>query len=110
MAGRVVKVVVGVLLVAGGIALGAVPLAPGFPLIILGVATILSQSEPGRRVIKRGRLWARERFGSERVREVERKLPSEVIGEQDTHQMRIDLDEYERRREAMRRKRRGSKG
>ena len=106
MVWRVVKVVLGLLLVVAGVVLGALPVLPGWPLVALGIALVLSQSEPGRRVLTRMRLWARGRFGSDRVREVERRLPREVIGDQDTTQMRLDLVEHERRRRERRRGRR----
>ena len=50
--------------------------------------------------------WARDRFGSERVREVERRMPRDVVS-QDTQEMRLDLEEYERRRKQEQRRRRG---
>lgn len=91
------RFVIGLLLLAGGIALAFLP-GPGFPLVFLGLAFVLSASEPGRRMLKRVRLWARERFGSERVREMEDRLPRDVIGHEDTTQMRMDLVEYEKRK------------
>jgi hypothetical protein len=47
------------------------------------------------------RLWARDRFGSERVREVERRMPRDVVS-QDTQEMRLNLEEYEKRRKRRR--------
>lgn len=97
MLARVLKVVLGVLLTVAGIAMLVLP-GPGLLAIALGVALVLSQSEPGRRVMSRIRLWARDRFGSDRVRDVEGRLPREIIGDQNTRQMRIDLEEFEKRR------------
>lgn len=101
---RILKVVLGLALVVAGALLGLVPGAPGFPLVLLGAALVLAQSEPGRRTLARIRLWARGRFGSEPVRRVERRFPKDVLGPHSTTEMRIDLEEYERRR---RRRRRG---
>ena len=108
MLGRITKVVIGLVLVVAGIAMGAVPVLPGWPAVALGAALVLSQSEPGRRVMSRIRLWARGRFGSDRVRALEQRLPREVLGDQDTTQMRLDLVEHERRRQAQ--ARRGRRG
>jgi len=44
---------VGAVLVAGGIVLGPVPIVPGFPLVILGLALIGLGSERARRLINR---------------------------------------------------------
>lgn len=96
MLNRMLKVLVGIVLAVAGAFLGLVPGAPGFPLVFLGVGLVLAQSEPGRRVIKRVRLRARDRFGSDRVRRMEARFPQEVVGPQDTEQLRIDLAEYER--------------
>lgn len=104
MVGRVLRVVLGIVLVVGGVALGAVPVLPGFPLVALGIALVLAQSEPGRRTLKRLRLWARERFDGDRVREVEGRLPRDVIGHEDTTQMRLDLTAYEERKRRARRR------
>jgi hypothetical protein len=108
--GRVAKVVLGLLLVVGGALFGALPVLPGWPLVLLGIALVLSQSEPGRRTLTRLRLWARHRFEPDRVRDVERRLPREVIGDQNTTQMRLDLVEHERRRQERRRRRREGDG
>ncbi len=105
MLASVVRTVVGLLLVSVGVLAGALPLLPGWPLVVLGTALVLAQSAPGRRVMARIRLWARERFGSHRVREVERRLPRDVLGPHDTTRMRLDLEEHARRRS--RRRRRG---
>lgn len=97
MIGRVLRVVVGVAIAAAGAAMLVLP-GPGVVVLALGVGLVLAQFEPGRRVISRIRLWARDRFGSEPVRDVERRLPKDVVGEQNTQEMRLDLEEYERRR------------
>ena len=112
MLSRVIKVVVGLRLGVVGAAFGALPVLPGWPLVFLGVGLVLAQSELGRHALRRIRLWARSRFGSERVREVERRLPREVLGDHDTQQMRLDVVEWERRRreqrtQGRRRERRG---
>lgn len=97
MLARILKVVLGVLLTIAGIAMLVLP-GPGLLVMALGVGLVLSQSEPGRRVMSRVRLWARDRFGSDRVRGVEGRLPREIIGDENTRQMRINLEEYEKRR------------
>ena len=104
MVQRVLKAVLGVAIAAAGVAMLVLP-GPGLLVIALGVGLVLSQSEPGTRVMSRIRLWARERFGSQRVRDVERRLPKDVVGDQNTHQMKLDLAEYERRRKRERRRR-----
>lgn len=102
MIARAIRVVLGIVVAAAGVAMLFLP-GPGLVTTALGVGLVLAQFEPGRRAISRTRLWARRRFGSQPVREVERRLPRDVIGHQDTQEMRLDLKEYERRR----RKRRG---
>lgn len=97
MLARILKVVLGVLLTIAGIAMLVLP-GPGLLAIAFGIGLILSQSEPGRRVMARIRLWARDRFGSDKVRGVEGRLPREIIGDENTRQMRINLEEYEKRR------------
>ena len=97
MFARAVRVLLGVAAAAAGAAMLVLP-GPGLLVLALGIGLVLAQFEPGRRVISRIRLWARDRFGSEPVRDVERRLPKDVVGHQDTQQMRLDLEEYERRR------------
>lgn len=97
MIARAIRVVLGLALTAAGIAMLFLP-GPGLVVTALGVGLVLAQFEPGRRVISRIRLWARDRFGSEPVRDVERRLPKDVVGHLDTQEMRLDLEEYERRR------------
>lgn len=104
MIARAIRVVVGVVVTAAGIAMLFLP-GPGLVVTALGVGLVLAQFEPGRRVISRIRLWARGRYGSQPVRDVERRLPRDVIGHQDTHEMRLDLEEYERRRKKRKRDR-----
>jgi hypothetical protein len=74
---RVVKIVLGVLLVAAGIAMLVLP-GPGLLFIAGGVALILSQWQRGRRSLARVRVRMRDRYGSPRVRQVESRIPNEV--------------------------------
>lgn len=104
MIGRAIRVVLGVAVTVAGIAMLFLP-GPGLVVTALGVGLVLAQFAPGRRAISRIRLWARGRFGSQPVRDVERRLPKDVIGHQDTKEMRFDLEEYERRRKQRRGKR-----
>lgn len=106
MLARIIRVVLGVAIAAAGAAMLVLP-GPGLVTLALGVGLVLAQFEPGRRVISRIRLWARGRFGSQPVRDVERRLPRDVVGNQNTQEMRLDLEEYERRR---RRRREGDDG
>lgn len=99
---RTLKVLLGLAVTAVGIALLVLP-GPGLLVTALGIGLVLAQSSPGRRVISRIRLWARSRFGSQPVRDVERRLPRDVIGDQNTHEMRLDLEEYARRRRRQKR-------
>lgn len=102
---RVLKVLLGLVISAAGVAMLFLP-GPGLLVLALGIGLVLAQSEPGTRVMSRIRLWARGKFGSQRVRDVEARLPKEVVGDQNTTQMRLDLEEYERRRKRERRRRR----
>lgn len=102
MIARAIRVVIGLAIAAAGVAMLFLP-GPGLVTTALGVGLVLAQFEPGRRVISRIRLWARGRYGSQPVRDVERRLPRDVIGEQNTKEMRLDLEEYERRRQQRRR-------
>ena len=97
MIARALRVVIGVVVAAAGVAMLVLP-GPGLVVLALGLGLVLAQFEPGRRLISRIRLRARDRFGSQPVRDVERRLPKDVVGHQDTHEMRLDLEEYERRR------------
>lgn len=103
MFARVLRGLLGLAMVVAGILLAPVPGPWSIPLVAAGIGLVLAQSRPGRRVLARVRLWARDRFGSHRVREVEKRMPRDVV-RQDTQEMRLDLEEYERRR---RRKRDG---
>ncbi|MFP5308542.1 MAG: PGPGW domain-containing protein [Actinomycetes bacterium] len=87
MLGRVWKTTLGVALVAAGIAMLVLP-GPGLVVLALGVAMILSQSEWGRGQLTRIRVWARDRFGSPKVRAVEKRLPEEICPPQETHELR----------------------
>ncbi len=106
MLARIAKTALGLVLIVIG-ALGAVlPVLPGWPLGIFGLALVLSQSRGGQRLLNRLRLRARDRFGSERTRKIERALPKEAVS-MDTIAMRIDLEQHElARRDHRRRKRR----
>ncbi len=104
MIARAIRVVVGVAATVAGVAMLFLP-GPGLVVTALGVGLVLAQFEPGRRAISRIRLWARGRFGSQPVRDVERRLPKDVIGHQNTTEMRFDLEEYQRRRDKQKRKR-----
>ena len=104
MLARVLRGLLGLLLVVAGILLSPVPGPWSIPLVATGIGLVLAQSTPGRRVLARVRLWARDRFGSDRVREVEKRMPKDVVS-QNTQQMKLDLEEYERRRQQQRRKR-----
>lgn len=97
MLARVLKALLGLGMVALGVALAPLPGPWSIPLVATGIALVLAQSTPGRRVLARVRLWARDRFGHDRVREVEKRMPKDVVS-QDTQQMRLDLEEYAKRR------------
>ncbi len=91
------KIVLGVVLVAAGIVMLVVP-GPGLLVIAIGLALILSQSDWGRRVISRVRVWLRDRFGSHRVRQFEQRMPREVFPRADTEELRLDALRGPRRR------------
>lgn len=84
----VANVVVGVVLVAAGIVMLFVP-GPGLLVIAVGLALILSQYEWGRRVLARVRVWLRHRFGSQRVRAFERRIPDRLFPPADTEELRL---------------------
>lgn len=105
MFARVLKALLGLAMIVAGILLSPVPGPWSIPLVATGLGLVLAQSTPGRRVLARVRLWARDRFGSHRVREVEKRMPRDVVA-QDTQQMKLDLEEYERRRQEKRKGRR----
>lgn len=87
MVQRIAKVVVGVVLVVAGVAMLVLP-GPGLLTIALGVALVLSQSSRGQRLLARLRVRLRERYGSPRVRRVERCLPNEVCPPNATAELR----------------------
>jgi hypothetical protein len=84
---RVVKIVVGVVLVVAGIAMLVLP-GPGLLSIAGGVALVLSQWPRGRRFLASLRVRLRERYGSHRVRRVEARLPNEVCPPAETTELR----------------------
>lgn len=104
MIARIIRIVIGVAVAAAGAAMLVLP-GPGLVVLALGLGLVLAQFEPGRRLISRIRLRARDRFGSEPVRDVERRLPKDVVGHKNTQEMRLDLEEYEQRRRKRRRRR-----
>ena len=58
---RVALIVLGTVLVIAGIALGPVPVVPGFPLVIAGVLLLAASSGVARRGINRAERWLPER-------------------------------------------------
>jgi hypothetical protein len=84
---RIAKVVSGLVLVVAGVAMLVLP-GPGLLTIALGVALVLSQSAGGQRLLARLRVGLRERYGSHRVRRVERCLPDEVCPPNATAELR----------------------
>jgi hypothetical protein len=88
---RALKVSIGVVLIAAGIAMLVLP-GPGLLTIAGGVALILSQWPRGRRALARGRVQLRERYGSRRVRRFEACLPNEVCPPQETAILRAVAD------------------
>lgn len=88
---RMVKVVVGVLLVLAGVAMLVLP-GPGLLAIAGGVSLILSQSAGGRRALARLRLRLRARLGSPRVRRIEARIPNEVCPPDATERLQAIAD------------------
>lgn len=84
----VAKIVLGVVLIAAGIAMLVLP-GPGLVVIAIGLALVLSQSNTGRRLLARLRVYLRDRFGSPRVREFEKRVPDEVFPPADTSELRL---------------------
>jgi hypothetical protein len=84
---RVLKVVVGGVLVVAGIAMLVLP-GPGLLSIAGGVALILSQWPRGQRFLASLRVRLRDRYGSHRVRRVEARLPNEVCPPAGTTELR----------------------
>ena len=58
---RVALIVLGAVLVIAGVALGPVPVVPGFPLVIAGVLLLAASSGVARRGINRAERWLPER-------------------------------------------------
>jgi hypothetical protein len=84
---RVLRIVLGVVLVIAGIAMLVLP-GPGLLSIAGGVALILSQWPRGRRFLASLRVRSRDRYGSHRVRRVEARLPNEVCPPAETTELR----------------------
>lgn len=84
----IAKTVLGVVLVAAGIAMLVLP-GPGLLVIAAGVAVILSQFDGGRRLIAAMRVRLRDRFGSPRVRAFEKRVPDEVFPPADTEELKV---------------------
>lgn len=91
MGERLLKAFLGLLLVVAGAAMLVLP-GPGTVFILGGVALMLVQWPRGRRFLARLRVRLRERFGSPRVRQVERRLPAEVCPPSDTTELRAIAD------------------
>ena len=87
MLARVLKILLGVLLIVAGIAMLVLP-GPGLLSISFGVALVLSQSPKGQRTLARLRVRMRDRYGSTRVRIVEARLPDEVCPPVETRELR----------------------
>jgi UPF0716 family protein affecting phage T7 exclusion len=85
---RLLKAGGGALLVLAGLAMLVLP-GPGLLTLALGVALMLSQWPRGRRLLARLRVQLRERYGSRRVRRVERCLPNEVCPPDRTTELRL---------------------
>lgn len=82
------RIVLGVVLIAAGLVMLVTP-GPGLIVIAIGVGLVLSQSEWGRRLLARLRLYLRERFGSPRVRQFEDRVPDDVFPPADTEELRL---------------------
>lgn len=87
MLARVLKIVLGVVLVVAGIAMLVLP-GPGLLAIAGGGALVLSQWPRGQRFLASLRVRLRERYGSHRVRRVEARLPNEVCPPAETTELR----------------------
>jgi hypothetical protein len=87
MLGRILRTTFGVVVTLAGVAMLVLP-GPGLLVTALGVGLVLSQSEWGRGVLTRLRVWARDRFGSPRVRAVEQRLPRDIVPPAETHELR----------------------
>lgn len=93
----VAKIVLGVVLMAAGIAMLVLP-GPGLVVIAIGLALVLSQSDTGRRLLARLRVYLRDRFGSPRVREFEKRVPDHVFPPADTRELRLQAGSGRRSR------------
>lgn len=82
------RIVLGVVLIAAGLVMLVTP-GPGLLVLAIGVGLVLSQSEWGRRLLARLRLYLRERFGSPRVRRFEDRVPDDVFPPADTEELRL---------------------
>lgn len=82
------KVVLGVVLMAAGTVMLVTP-GPGLLVLAIGVGLVLAQSEWGRRLLARLRLYLRQRFGSPRVRQFEDRVPNELFPPADTEELRL---------------------
>lgn len=91
MAERLLKAFLGLLLVVAGVAMLVLP-GPGTVFILGGLALMLAQWPRGRRFLARMRVRLRDRFGSPRVRQVERRIPDEVCPPSDTTELRVIAD------------------
>lgn len=105
MLARALKMLLGVVTFVLGLAMLVGP-GPGVVVALLGAGLVLSQFEVGRRLIRRLRWRMRNRWGSDRVRALERRLPREIVGHEDTTALERDVleQEVERRRRAGRRR------
>jgi hypothetical protein len=88
---RVLKAVIGAVLVLAGIAMLVLP-GPGILSIAIGVALMLSQWPRGRQALARLRVRLRDRYGSPRVRKVESRIPNEVCPPVETAELRALAD------------------
>lgn len=91
MLARLLKAGLGVLLMIAGVAMLILP-GPGVLAFAAGLALVLSQSSRGRRVLARLRVRMRERYGSDRVRRVEARIPNEVCPPSETRDLRELVD------------------
>lgn len=94
----VVKIFLGVLLVAAGLLMLVTP-GPGLLVLALGILLVLSQFVVGRRLVARMRLFLRRRFGSPRVRRFEDRLPRDLIPPADTAELNLEALRPSRRRD-----------
>lgn len=74
---RFALIVLGVILIFGGVALGPVPVIPGFPLVIAGVLLLAASSGGARRGINRMERWLPVRT-RQLLRKALRRRPTET--------------------------------